>query len=137
MPAINWNLTRDDGRTSSISSINYFQHSPVHSRGVASVGIDLGLNDFATMSDGTKIEAKRLYRDAETKLAVAQRANKKSRVKALHAQIARGAALCCPLCRSIPRCRTTPAILDFRHHMTTNRDLKWNLGAGDIYARFA
>ena len=62
--------------------------SPLHSRGVASVGIDLGLKDFATMSDGTKIEAKRIYRGAETKLAIAQRAKKKSRVQALHAQIA-------------------------------------------------
>ena len=52
------------------------------------VGIDLGLKDFATMSDGVKIEAQRLYRGAEAKLAVAQRANKKSRVKAIHAQIA-------------------------------------------------
>ena len=52
------------------------------------VGIDLGLKDFATMSDGVKIEAQRLYRGEEAKLAVAQRANKKSRVKAIHAQIA-------------------------------------------------
>ena len=56
--------------------------------GTASVGIDLGLKDFATMSDGTKIEAQRLYRGAEAKLAVAQRAKKKQRVKAIHAQIA-------------------------------------------------
>ena len=62
--------------------------SPLHSRGVTSVGIDLGLKDFATMSDGTKIEAKRIYRGAETKLTIAQRAKKKSRVQALHAQIA-------------------------------------------------
>jgi putative transposase len=52
------------------------------------VGIDLGLKDFATMSDGVKVEAQRLYRGAEAKLAVAQRANKKARVKAIHAQIA-------------------------------------------------
>jgi IS605 OrfB family transposase len=52
------------------------------------IGIDLGLKDFASMSDGVKIEAQRLYRGAEAKLAVAQRANKKSRVKAIHAQIA-------------------------------------------------
>ena len=58
------------------------------SAGTASVGIDLGLKDFATMSDGTKIEAQRLYRGAEVKLAAAQRANKKQRVKAIHAQIA-------------------------------------------------
>lgn len=52
------------------------------------IGIDLGLKDFATTSDGIKIEAQRLYRGAEAKLAVAQRANKKSRAKAIHAKIA-------------------------------------------------
>lgn len=55
--------------------------------GTSSIGIDLGLKDFATMSDGSKVEAQRLYRGAEVKLAVAQRANKKSRSKAIHAQI--------------------------------------------------
>ena len=58
------------------------------SAGTESIGIDLGLKDFATLSTGEKIEAKRLYRGAEAKLAVAQRANKKQRVKAIHAQIA-------------------------------------------------
>ena len=58
------------------------------STGTGSIGIDLGLKDFAVVSDGTKIEAQRLYRGAELKLAVAQRANKKHRVKAIHAQIA-------------------------------------------------
>jgi putative transposase len=57
------------------------------STGTASIGIDLGLKDFATMSDGTKVEAQRIYRGAEQALAVAQRANKKARVKAIHAQI--------------------------------------------------
>ena len=56
--------------------------------GTQSIGIDLGLKDFAVMSDGAKIEAQRLYRGAEVKLAAAQRANKKTRVKAIHAQIA-------------------------------------------------
>ena len=58
------------------------------SAGTESIGIDLGLKDFATLSTGEKIEAQRLYRGAEAKLAVAQRANKKQRVKAIHAQIA-------------------------------------------------
>jgi putative transposase len=58
------------------------------STGAASVGIDLGLKDFATLSTGEKIEAQRLYRGAQLALAVAQRANKKERVKAIHAQIA-------------------------------------------------
>ena len=52
------------------------------------VGIDLGLKDFATLSTGEKIEAQRIYRDAEKALALAQRANKKRRVKAIHAKIA-------------------------------------------------
>jgi len=52
------------------------------------IGIDLGLKDTATCSDGTKLEAGRFYRDLEPKLAVAQRASKKKRVKAIHAKIA-------------------------------------------------
>ena len=55
---------------------------------VRGVGIDLGLKDFATLSTGEKIEARRIYRGAEQALAVAQRAHKKSRVKAIHARIA-------------------------------------------------
>lgn len=51
------------------------------------VGIDLGLKDFATLSDGTKVEARRLYRESEAKLAIAQRSNNKPRVKAIHAKI--------------------------------------------------
>ncbi len=52
------------------------------------IGIDLGLKDTATCSDGTKLEAGRFYRDQEAKLAVAQRARNKKRVKAIHAKIA-------------------------------------------------
>jgi len=52
----------------------------------ASVGIDLGLKDCATTSDGQRLEG-RWYRAHEQKLATAQRARKKQRVKALHARI--------------------------------------------------
>ena len=55
---------------------------------VRGVGIDLGLKDFATLSTGEKIQAQHIYRGAQQALAVAQRANKKKRVKAIHAQIA-------------------------------------------------
>ena len=55
---------------------------------VRGVGIDLGLKDFATLSTGEKIEAQGIYRAAEKALAVAQRAHKKKRVKAIHARIA-------------------------------------------------
>ncbi len=58
------------------------------SSGTADIGIDLGLKDFAVMSDGIKVEAQRLYRGAEIKLAAAQRANKARQVKTLHAKIA-------------------------------------------------
>ncbi|MES2163996.1 MAG: transposase [Pseudomonadota bacterium] len=55
---------------------------------VRGVGIDLGLKDFATLSTGEKIEAQRIYRGMEQVLAVAQRARKKRRVRAIHAKIA-------------------------------------------------
>jgi len=42
--------------------------SPLLSQGVASVGIDLGLKDFATVSDGTKIETKGIYQGANQNL---------------------------------------------------------------------
>jgi putative transposase len=53
-----------------------------------SVGIDLGLKDFAATSDGARIESRTFYRVLESKLAIAQRANKKTSVKAIHAKIA-------------------------------------------------
>lgn len=54
---------------------------------VAYVGIDLGLNTLATLSTGEKIEAPRLYRNAEARLAAAQRRRKTKRTKAVHAKI--------------------------------------------------
>ena len=52
------------------------------------LGIDLGLKDLAAFSDGRKEEARQFYRDLEPALAVAQRAAKKARTKAIHAKIA-------------------------------------------------
>lgn len=54
----------------------------------SAIGIDLGLKSFATLSTGEKIEAPRTYRLWEDKLIVAQRANKKDHVRALHTKIA-------------------------------------------------
>ena len=51
------------------------------------VGIDLGLKALAGLSDGSTIEAPRFYRDLEPALAVAQRAGKAQRARALHAKI--------------------------------------------------
>lgn len=50
------------------------------------IGIDLGLKTTATCSDGTELHG-RHYRELEKKLAIAQRARKKKRVQAIHAQI--------------------------------------------------
>jgi len=61
---------------------------PARSTTTREVGIDLGLKDFAALSTGETLEANRFYRDLEPALAMAQRANKKQRVKALHAKIA-------------------------------------------------
>lgn len=52
------------------------------------VGIDLGLKDLATLSTGERIENHKHYRRLEARIGVAQRANKKRLVKALHAKIA-------------------------------------------------
>lgn len=56
-------------------------------RGKSAVGVDLGLKDTATCSDGTKLIRGNFYRDLEPALGKAQRANKKKRVKAIHAKI--------------------------------------------------
>ena len=58
----------------------------LHGDGV--IGVDLGLKTLATCSDGKKIKALHHYRDYERKLATAQRARNKRRVKAIHARIA-------------------------------------------------
>ena len=54
--------------------------------GTAAVGIDLGLKEAAVASSGQRIEG-RWYRRHEQALGIAQRANKKHRVKAIHAKI--------------------------------------------------
>jgi putative transposase len=59
-------------------------------RTIPSIGIDLGLREFAAFSDVDMdtIEAKRFYRDLEPRLAKAQRARKRDRTRAIHARIA-------------------------------------------------
>ena len=55
--------------------------------GTASVGIDLGLKTAAVCSNGNLL-ASRTYRKHEPALAIAQRARKKNRTRAIHAKIA-------------------------------------------------
>ena len=54
--------------------------------GTGSVGIDLGLKDSATASNGNKLQIKQTLNFAKA-LATAQRAKNKRRVKAIHAKI--------------------------------------------------
>ena len=61
------------------------QEKPTASK---AIGIDLGLKDIATCSDGTVISNPKFYRKYEQKLGIAQRARNKKRVRALHAKIA-------------------------------------------------
>ena len=54
----------------------------------AAVGIDLGLKSLMCDSEGGEVPAQNFYRDLEPQLAIAQRAGKKNRVRAIHAKIA-------------------------------------------------
>jgi putative transposase len=55
--------------------------------GAGEVGIDLGLQTLATLSDGTKVDRQRVTQRYEEKLALAQRAGRKARARAIHAEI--------------------------------------------------
>jgi putative transposase len=55
--------------------------------GIGKVGIDLGLKTLATFSNGKQIPNMTYYRRLQGKLATAQRARKKQRVKAIHQKI--------------------------------------------------
>lgn len=57
------------------------------SQGQGAVGVDLGIKDVATCSDGDKLENGRFYRSMEDKLAKAQISRNKKRVRAIHAKI--------------------------------------------------
>jgi IS605 OrfB family transposase len=59
----------------------------LESKGTESIGIELGLKDLATLSNGQKLAAPQHYRCYEQKLGIAQRARKKNRVRAIHAKI--------------------------------------------------
>ena len=50
-------------------------------------GVDLGLKDIATCSDGTRLEHGRWYRKTQEGVGRAQRARKPKRVAALHAKV--------------------------------------------------
>lgn len=56
------------------------------SKGIASVGIDLGCKESATDSNGDCVKG-RQYRNLESQLGLAQRARNKQRVKTVHAKI--------------------------------------------------
>lgn len=55
---------------------------------MSQVGVDLGLKDLASMSDGSKIETPAFYRKSEVALGYAQRARKSKRAKAIQRKVA-------------------------------------------------
>lgn len=55
---------------------------------LAHIGMDLGLKDLACLSDGQKIAAPRFYREAEARLATAQRTKKTKRARAIQTKVA-------------------------------------------------
>lgn len=61
---------------------------PAKALGTGSIGIDLGLKDFAALSNGQTVQAAQFYRDLEPALGVSQRAGNKQRTRAIHAKIA-------------------------------------------------
>lgn len=52
------------------------------------VGVDLGLKELATLSDGNKIETPSFYRHSERAIGTAQRAKKTKRARTIHAKVA-------------------------------------------------
>ncbi len=67
---------------------NVVVEAPVEqASGTAHVGVDLGLKNIATCSNGDKLECGDFYHRLEAKLGIAQRAKQKKRVKAIHAKI--------------------------------------------------
>lgn len=71
---------------------HWFINLPVHvdsleSEGTGAVGIDLGLKELATVSDGSRIEHPRWYRNMQERIATTQRAKKKKQTKKLHAKV--------------------------------------------------
>lgn len=78
----------EDARGRWYLNVSVTLRKPPATRAAQVVGIDPGLKDLVTTSDGRKVAAHQFYRDLEPALAVAQRAGKKQRVKALHAKIA-------------------------------------------------
>jgi IS605 OrfB family transposase len=72
--------------------------------GHAEIGIDLGLKNQMACSDSTVYTRENLTREHEVALAMAQRAHKKKRVKAIHATIAN--------CRKDWAHKTTTAIVN-------------------------
>lgn len=88
----------EDGQTFAAGSFNqdatgrWYINLPVEvgsieSAGTDAVGIDLGLKDLASLSDGSKIEHPRWYRKMQERIGMAQRANKNKHAKKLHAKV--------------------------------------------------
>jgi len=63
------------------------EYEPEEHTGKGQVGVDLGLKDIASLSNGQKIKNNKYYRMMENKLARAQRHKKKKQAAKIHAKI--------------------------------------------------
>lgn len=63
------------------------KYEPEANTAKTAVGIDLGVKDVATLSDGTKVGNNRYFRMMEKRLGNVQRAKKKRLAKSIHAKI--------------------------------------------------
>ncbi len=70
-----------------VSIIFSTQEATQHSNPKSSIGIDLGIKDAMTLSDGTKFQRANATKTYENKLAKAQRAKKKSLTRKIHNKI--------------------------------------------------
>jgi IS605 OrfB family transposase len=80
----------EDARGRWYLNVTVHVQQPPQNTSKASLGIDLGLKEFAGFSDDAleNVEAQGFYRRMEINLGIAQRANKKQCVKAIYAKIA-------------------------------------------------
>ena len=62
-------------------------NEPILDKEFNAVGIDLGLKELMTLSDGSKIPVNKYYRKTEAKIKIAHRTRKSKKVKKLHAKI--------------------------------------------------
>jgi len=82
------NFSRDSRGNWFFNIVLEVEDAPAKVRQIQSgVGVDLGLKEFASLSDGVKIDSQNFFRKSEVALAVAQKGKKRRQVVAIHAKV--------------------------------------------------